>query len=60
MTSKKRAFPAAFIADLSKLLIGSGAVKQLFAEKYSLREILVVTGVAVITFLISYWIYPKE
>jgi len=60
MATKKRAFLANFIADLSKLLTGSGAVKQLFAEKYNLIEIIVVTVIAVIAFLISYWIYPEE
>jgi len=60
MKNQKRIFLASIIADLGKILVGGGALKEIFSEKHNWLEIILVSLIAIVLFIIAYKVYPDN
>ena len=60
MDKAKRKFLAGLVADLGKVLIGTGAITQIFSKSPNWFVIFIVSTVAIIVFIVAFFVYPKE
>ncbi len=53
-------FLADLIADLGKIFIGAGAIKQVFSEVPDWIEISIALIISLALFIIAFFIHPKN